>query len=150
MLSGKQALRRKEKIITWLIAIAVALALLVAFVFVIKNQTNSPAQVGLRNKMLLDVQYWLFYEGYTTPVVTIANLQNIMRRDCKVTVNDKYIFEVKEIPSNEDSQGIIIINTNNFIREDGRILNATDDPIRSACIICKEPIYSSFCGNFVR
>lgn len=150
MLTEKQVLRRREKIITWLIAITVVLALLVAFVVIIKKQADGPAKVALRNKISLEVKYWLFREGYTAPVITIKNLQNIAWRDCKAIINDKYILEIREIPSNDVSQDIITINTNSFIRDDGAIFNSTIDPARSACITCKEPFYSSYCGNFSR
>lgn len=149
MLSKNQTLRTKEKIITWLIAIVVALALLVSFV-VVESQLNNSAKVGVSSKMSLDVQYWLFREGYTTPVITIKNLQNIMRTDCAMAVNDKYIFTIQEIPSADVSQDIITINANYFVKEDGTVFNPISDSIQSACITCKGPVYNSYCGNFTR
>ena len=150
MSSRKQALRKREKIITWLIAIVVAIALFVSFVVIIEKRMKSVATVGSQNKMLLDVKYWLFYDGYTTPVITIKNLQNTTRKDCKVIANNKYIFEIKEIPSIGAGSDSIIINTNNLIGEDGTIFNSASVQIQLACIICKEPFYSSYCGNFSR
>lgn len=150
MLPEKQALRKKEKIITWLIAIAVAVALIISFFVVIKKQMTVPEKSNQNNQMLLDIKYWLFREGYTTPVVTIENMQDITRNNCNATINSKYIFKVGEILPISASQSIITVNTNDFVRNDGVLYDSIANPPRSICIICAEPVYNTYCGNFAR
>ncbi len=150
MPSENQALRRKEKIITWLIAIAVASAVFVSFIVVIKKQVGVPTKATPDTKMLLSVKYWLFYEGHTTPVVAIKNLQNITREDCKITINDSYIREMDEIPSTDNNPDLIVMNISEFVRDDGKILDLTLSPMKSACVICNGPVYNSYCGDFSR
>ncbi len=150
MLTERQTQKRREKIITLLIASAIALALIGAFVAVIKKSTTSPAGPSSRTKISLDVQYFLFKEGYTTPVVYIKNLQDMAWNNCEVKLNDSYIFNLGEIPPMDEDADVILISTNSFVRGDGAVLRPSLDPVRAACIICRLPIYSSYCGNFTR
>jgi hypothetical protein len=141
-------LKRREKIITWLIAIVVALALFISFIVAIKNKTNTPSKEIVESRMSLDVQYWSFYLGYTMPVITVKNINNIAWSDCKIMINDKYTLGIEDIPSSNNSPAVMIINTNDFIDQNNIAIDLATNPVQSACIICKQPFYNSYCGNF--
>lgn len=145
-LKFKKKLLQEKRTTIWLVLIV----FLVIIIFVILIKRPLPvSQIKFQKPDLsLDIKHYLFLEGYTTPVITIKNLNDISWRDCEMKINEKYTAEIKNILPTSAEDSVQTIPLTQFARSDGLKLDYSIIQIKSACISCKKPEYDIFCGEF--
>lgn len=108
----------------------------------------------------LDIKYspsYPYYEEQRIPVITIINLNNVYWKDCKMKLNDlKYTKTIMEIPPVSYWREIAsstgdkvnewqVIPITQFTMSDGTRFNPITTAVKSVCVSCNEPKYSSDC-----
>ena len=128
--------------------VLIVFLVIIIFFILIKNPSSVSENKIQSPKLLLDVKYFIFYEGYTAPIVIIKNLNDFSWNDCEMKINDNYIAKIKEIPgmSSDNNEQIIPIIT--FKKSNGTQLDYSTNNIKSSCISCNKPQYRIFCGEF--
>ena len=138
---------RSGKIIVPMIAVIAAIILFILFL-IGQNFFSESKNVSSVPIFSLKVNYWLFKEGYATPVITIENLNDFSWSGCEMTINDNYKAKIADIHSVNLSEDMQIIPTTDFIGSSSVPLDYAKNSPRTACVSCFKPQYKTYCGNF--
>lgn len=132
----------KEKIIISSIVLILAVILFSAGVFITK--TPDSFKKSNTKETSFEIRYYFLAAGYTAPVVSIKNNTENIWADCDMKINDQYSARIATIGSADTK----IISILDFFRKDGKQFDYSALSPRSACVVCLEPNYNSYCGKF--
>ncbi|MFA5877755.1 MAG: hypothetical protein WC845_00015 [Candidatus Staskawiczbacteria bacterium] len=146
-MKASSELFRKGKIVVPIIAVIAALVIFL-LIAVIQRFFSEPQSSSSGSVLSLKVNYWLFKEGYATPVITVKNLNDSSWSGCEMTINDDYKTKIADIASIRLSDEVQTIPTTDFIGDSSVPLDYAKNSPRSACVSCFKPQYKTYCGNF--
>lgn len=139
-------LTREIMIAEFLAIITIGVLFLVFFVFM--RPTTKVSQDTVNNYKNFQIDYWLFKEGYTSPVITIKNTNNIAWENCEMTISENYKKRIEKLAPASSAGDNLIIPVTSFVRDDGRNFNYSFDQIGRVCFVCLQPQYNIYCGKF--
>ncbi len=106
-------------------------------------------------KLALSIGYEPYVQGYTTPVITLKNQNDVRWENCRLRLNGSYektlpmIYELSywnqpEITGNK----MQLIPVTQFTKSDGTKFNPLTTAAKDICVSCDEPNYDSNCWSW--
>jgi hypothetical protein len=133
------------------------LGLIVLFIFIIMFVVSSSGDKTPEKesqKLALDVNYTPYEQGYSVPVLTIKNQNDVSWESCRIRVNGSYemtlptIFESSYWNQPEiTGRKYQLILITQLTKSDGTIFNPLTTAVQDICISCDKPNYNSNCWS---
>ena len=129
------------------VIIAIAGAAIILLVFIIVNKPPAPNPKPSGPSVPFELDYQIFKEGYTTPVITVKNLGAVDWKDCEISINKNYKAKIAGIPPASPEKPSQVVRIIEFVKDDGKSYDYRIEKMQSVCISCMKPTYKFYCGR---